>query len=434
MKFAELLDLVHKPGATVGSPLAADLALITAVSQDLMAAELPSCDLAGLEADYAAHRPRPVTAVVLTRDEEDGIARCLSALDQDADHCLLIDSESGDATVDRALRARGDVRVLSAPWADDFSHHRNLAFGQITDGWLWHVDADEVLAPAHAGRVRRALSALDCLLPSSDFVVSPTIVDVDGPAYTNTQRILRADGPFRFRGRVHEHPYDDRGNTPARVQIDARLDHFGYLPDVIDKRGKRDLYGRLNRLSRAAEPDSPKWVYYEIRDALDYRTASRQDLMAAFTELAAATPDAVPAGVPDHRSERIVDAWILLCELAVRFGGADQIRTYTALLTRAGLTVEATYYRTVLESSRLLGRLSSLVDTISSAETHEEPANRHLMARLFELQSTLALASGRYEAVLPAYRKAVARNAGDSAATDFEMLRQLLSDLRTGPA
>ncbi|MCF4138536.1 hypothetical protein L1856_20225 [Streptomyces sp. Tue 6430] len=79
-------------------------------------------------------------------------------------------------------------------------------------------------------------------------------------------------------------------------------------------------------------------------------------------------------------------------------------------------------------------RCERIVDAISPAEAHEEPANRRLMAGLFALPSTLALAGGRYEAVLPAYRKAVARGAGDSAGTDFEMLRQLLSGLGTGPA
>ncbi|WP_406477316.1 glycosyltransferase [Streptomyces sp. NBC_01615] len=429
MKFAELLDLARTPDGLPPSRLASDLALVTTVSMDLAAARLPSPDPVELAARYERHRPAPVTAAVLTRDEEDGIARCLTALAQDIDHCLLIDSGSTDATVERARAARGDVRVLSAPWVDDFSHHRNLALRHIAEGWIVYVDADEVLRPEHAGRFRRALALLDFLLPATDFVVSPAIVDVEGPTYTNTQRVLRAGGPFRFRGRVHEHPYDDAGNAPARVQIDARLDHSGYLPEVIEKRGKRDLYGRLSRLCRDEEPDNPKWVYYEVRDTVDYRTASREELMTSFARVEATVAEPV-AGAPDYRAERIVDAWILLCELAVRFGGADHIVRYAARLADAGRTVEATYYRTVMESSRLLGRLSALVDAVAAVEPDEEPGNRHLMARLFELQSTLALASGRYEAVVPAYRKAVARGAGESVTEDFEMLARVLPGVR----
>ncbi|MEU6093301.1 hypothetical protein [Streptomyces sp. NPDC047079] len=65
-------------------------------------------------------------------------------------------------------------------------------------------------------------------------------------------------------------------------------------------------------------------------------------------------------------------------------------------------------------------------------ESAEEPSNRHLMARLFELQSMLGLASGRYETVLPAYRKAAARGAGRSVTEDFEMLASLLAEASDG--
>ncbi|MER6471042.1 glycosyltransferase [Streptomyces collinus] len=430
MNFSELLDLVPVPGALPPSRLTRDLALITALSPEAAAAQLPSADPETLTAGYASYRPRPVTAVVLTQDEEERIGRCLTALSEDVDHCLLIDSGSTDDTAGQAREARGDTRVLAAPWADDFSRQRNLAFAEVTDGWLCHVDADEVLTPAHAGRLRRVLGVLDYLLDGFDFVVSPVIADVDGPVYTNTQRVLRADGPFRFRGRVHEHPYAPDGQAPARVQVDVRFDHSGYLPEVIERRGKRDLYLGLDRLARAEEPDNPKWVYYEVRDGLD-PSASEEELRSAFARLAAAAGNTLP-GAPGYRSERIVDSWSLLCELAVRLGDAEALHTYTALLTDAGRVVEATYYRTLVESSRLLGRLAVLVDRIDAVAAEEEASNRHLMGRLFELQSTLALAGGRYEAVLPAYREAVARGAGESVRDDFGMIGRMLGELETG--
>ncbi|NIY65915.1 hypothetical protein [Streptomyces malaysiensis] len=175
-------------------------------------------------------------------------------------------------------------------------------------------------------------------------------------------------------------------------------------------------------------------MYYEVRDGLDHRSASEEELRAAFVLLAAHAGETLPAGPPGYRSERIVDSWSLLCELALGLGEADALRTYAALLGEAGRTVEATYYRTLLESSRLLGRLSALVDEIGSVQGAEEPADRHLMARLFELQSTLALASGRYETVLPAYRKSVERGAGHHVTEDFGMLARVLAQLPDGAA
>ncbi|MHB9753526.1 glycosyltransferase [Streptomyces sp. BYX5S] len=430
MKFSELLDLVSVSGGLPPSRLTADLALITSMSPELADTPLPSADLTELASGYAAHRARPVTAVILTSNEEERIGECLRALADDVDHVLLVDCESTDGTVEQALRADGTARILSAPWPDDFSRQRNLAFGEVAEGWLCHVDADEVLTEAHAGRLRRALSVLDYLLADSDLVVSPAIADVDeGPVYTNTQRVLRADGPFRFRGRVHEHPYDPEGRAPAQVRIAVRFNHFGYLPEVIERRAKRDQYVRLARLARVAEPDNPKWVYYEVRDGLDLRSASAEDLRAAFALLAAHAGDHVPAGPPGHRTERIVDSWGLLCELALGLGEAEAVSRYAGLLGEAGRTIEATYYRSLLESARMLGRLSALVEEIDTVREAEEPGDRHLMAKLYELQSTLALASGRYEAVLPAYRRAVERGAGHGVAEDFEKLGRMLAEL-----
>ena len=429
MKFSDLLTLVRESGPFSQSKLASDLSLVTSVSLDLADVALPSSDTDELATAYMSYSPRPVYAVVLTRDEEERIERCLAALAEDIDHCLLIDSGSTDSTIARAMKARTDTCIVSAPWANDFSLQRNIAFREVHNGWLCHVDADEVLTSAHAGRLRRALSALDFLLGDHDFVVSPVIADVDGPVYTNTQRIIPADGPFRFRGRVHEHPYDRRGYAPARVQIDVRFDHSGYLPEVIEQRAKRHLYVKLDKLCRAEEPDNPKWVFYEIRDGLDLTSASAAEVRAAFAQLAEAAGTTVPAGPPGYRTERVVDSWALLCELALRLGEADALMTYTTLLGEAGRTVEATYYRTLWESSRLLGALSALVDRIASVGAEEEPANRHLVARLFDLQASLGLASGRYEVVVPAYREATARGAGQGVGEDLTRLARLLADV-----
>lgn len=95
-----------------------------------------------------------ITAVVLTYNEAQHIARCLQSIASVCDAVVVVDSHSDDATVGIA-RALG-AEVLSHP----FSNHAaqmNWALDQIAGrgGWVLKLDADEVVTAetvAHAQR------------------------------------------------------------------------------------------------------------------------------------------------------------------------------------------------------------------------------------------------------------------------------------------
>jgi len=85
----------------------------------------------------------PITAIVLTRDEEINIERCLRCLAR-VDDIAIVDSGSTDATLDLARAARSDVRVFSHPFRD-FGEQRNWAIEHTKPkhDWILFVDADE---------------------------------------------------------------------------------------------------------------------------------------------------------------------------------------------------------------------------------------------------------------------------------------------------
>ncbi|WP_415952034.1 glycosyltransferase [Streptomyces sp. KLOTTS4A1] len=420
MNFAELLDQAPH---MADSPLVAGLRPITVVTPDLAATEV-----ADVHAGRAP-RPGPVTVAVLTHNEAEHIGACLAALSQDADRILLVDAESTDGTIEQARRVRPDLEVLSAPWRDDFAHQRNLALSQVREGWVVFVDADEVLAAEDAGRLRDALCALDQLLPAEDFSVSPRIVDVDGTGYSDNRRILRAGTRYRYRGRIHEKPYDEAGCPPARVYLDVRFNHFGYTPEAMERKAKRRRNRRLLDLCRQEEPENATWVYYLIRDTTDFRTTGADRLRARFEELRSAVDRPLPEDAPARLTERHVDAWALLCQLALGFGGTAEVKEYAERLDSVGRKVDAAYFTTLMESSRVLGRLSDLADRIAEAGAWETLDNRHLVGRLYEVQATVALASGRYDLVPDACRAARERGAGSGLAEDLTRLRELLGTL-----
>jgi glycosyltransferase involved in cell wall biosynthesis len=102
----------------------------------------------------------PVTVVVLTRDEEVNIARCLGSVGW-ADQAVVIDSGSADKTVPLA-RSLG-AEVVQQPWLG-FPGQREFALRspEVRNDWLYFVDADEWVSPQLAREIAARLRSPDC--------------------------------------------------------------------------------------------------------------------------------------------------------------------------------------------------------------------------------------------------------------------------------
>ena len=102
----------------------------------------------------------PVSVVVLTRDEEPNIRRCLGSVAW-ADQVVLVDSGSADDTVPIA-RSLG-AEVLEQPWLG-FSDQREYALRHpaLRHDWVYFVDADEWVSPQLACEIAECLRAPSC--------------------------------------------------------------------------------------------------------------------------------------------------------------------------------------------------------------------------------------------------------------------------------
>lgn len=102
----------------------------------------------------------PVSVVVLTRDEEPNICRCLASVAW-ADQVMVIDSGSVDQTVPMARTLGADM--VEQPWLG-FSGQREFALRHplIRHDWVYFVDADEWVSPQLAGEIASRLSAPSC--------------------------------------------------------------------------------------------------------------------------------------------------------------------------------------------------------------------------------------------------------------------------------
>ena len=99
-----------------------------------------------------------ISAVIITRNEENRIAECMASLKW-VDEIVVLDSASVDRTVEIA-REYG-ARVLHVEGWPGFGPQKNKAVAEASGDWVLSVDADERVTPELAEDIRRAMEADD---------------------------------------------------------------------------------------------------------------------------------------------------------------------------------------------------------------------------------------------------------------------------------
>ena len=98
--------------------------------------------------------PITLSAVVLTKNEEARIVRCLDSL-RWVDEIVVVDDESTDRT--RQICQQCGATVLVRRSEGDFDHQRNAGIDAAQGEWIFQLDADEVVPLALREEIRRIL-------------------------------------------------------------------------------------------------------------------------------------------------------------------------------------------------------------------------------------------------------------------------------------
>lgn len=183
-------------------------------------------------------RAHSLSAVIIAKDEQAVIGRCLAALAGWADEIVVvIDRASSD---DTAKIARSyPTRVVVSDWLG-FGRQKQLALDSAGGAWVLSIDADEVVTPElreeidrllagdprHAGyRIRRSIQAFNRRLDHGECGQAPL-------------RLFRREGSRFTESAVHE-----TVRVPGRVgRLRSRLLHYSI----------RDLGHQMDKLNRYA--------------------------------------------------------------------------------------------------------------------------------------------------------------------------------------
>ncbi len=182
-------------------------------------------------------RRATVSAVVLTKNEESRIARCLASL-QWMDEVVVVDGQSQDRTVE--ICRQSGARVIQRAFSGSFAEERNAGLEAATSEWVLQLDADDVVTAGMREAVTRLLSEDDRRCDVYKFRRRSIFLGhrlVSGGWAPYVPYLVRRTA-VRFQGLVHEHPVTVR---PIRA-LDAEVDHY-----FCDRYA--ELVSKLNRYS-----------------------------------------------------------------------------------------------------------------------------------------------------------------------------------------
>ncbi len=93
-----------------------------------------------------------ISAIIITKNEAQNIAKCLSALKTVVDDILVVDSFSTDNT--RAIAEEYGARVIQREW-EGYAKAKNFANSRAYHDWILSVDADEVLSKELIAQIKQ---------------------------------------------------------------------------------------------------------------------------------------------------------------------------------------------------------------------------------------------------------------------------------------
>lgn len=105
-----------------------------------------------------------LSAVVLTKNEEENISRCLKSL-LFCDEVIIIDDYSDDKTLDQISHIKNQndkskIKIYQRKLNGNFAEQRNFGLEMARGEWVLFVDADEEITPELAEEIRREMGLI----------------------------------------------------------------------------------------------------------------------------------------------------------------------------------------------------------------------------------------------------------------------------------
>ncbi|HDM37567.1 MAG TPA: glycosyltransferase family 2 protein [Candidatus Omnitrophica bacterium] len=211
-------------------------------------------------------KKNPLSVVIITKNEEENIDKCLKSVSGWADEIIVLDDESTDKTAEIATRYTDKVYTKKM---DIEGRYRNYAYSLSKNDWVLSLDADEIVTDELKSEIDRTLS-----------------VNTKYNAFSIPLKNYIGDYWVRFGGwypaakvrlfRKDKFKYEEVGVHP-RIFLEGEC---GHLKGDIIHRGYPDITHFLNSLNYQTTKEAEKW--YNDKRRMSFLRAMRKTVDRFF--------------------------------------------------------------------------------------------------------------------------------------------------------
>ncbi len=277
---------------------------------------------------------------MIVKNEAGNLAGCLDSIAGVTDEIVIADTGSSDETM--SIAARYGARIIEIPWRNDFAEARNRAMARAAGDWILHLDADEMVDPEGARKIRALVDADGNGADAIEVTLANYCNDIRawrwapvkaqdvyakgyaGYIKVGLLRLFRNRRGYEYREPVHENITESVLERNGTIRAEPIvIHHYGYDQQLPRAKEKREAYVNIARAKTRQYPAAPKaW-----HDLSELETAAGNNEAAETAARKALDLD------PNH-----IGAATTLCNLLLNRGDLEEPREIFERFEAAGIT------------------------------------------------------------------------------------------------
>lgn len=201
-----------------------------------------------------------ISAIILTRDNQDLIKDCLISLEDIADEIIIVDDGSEDKTLEIAKVFTAKIYEIDNK---DFSFRRNYGAEKAKGDWLLYIDADERIDEKLKKEIKEVVSSNKFsayAIPRRNILLGKELKHGGWwPDYV--LRLIKKESLIKWEGELHEQP-KIKGEVGKLVNPLIHISHRS-ISEMVDKTNKwSEIEAKL--LFKSNHPKMVWWRFFSV--------------------------------------------------------------------------------------------------------------------------------------------------------------------------